>query len=168
VVCFKKLDKVEWIVISILRDYLERLEVLHNEIWRAIAGLPQEALDWVPGPGMNSLGVLVVHLAGAERYWIGDVAGEDRSGRVRKAEFQTHGLGVEALASLLTETLIHSRNVLAKLTTADLDAQRHSVRDGETYTVAWCLAHALEHTGLHLGHIQVTRQLWDQRAAEKK
>jgi ankyrin repeat protein len=31
--------------------------------------------------------------------------------------------------------------------------------------VAWCLAHALEHTALHLGHMQITRQLWEQRGS---
>jgi hypothetical protein len=28
--------------------------------------------------------------------------------------------------------------------------------------VAWALLHALEHTTLHLGQIQLTRQLWEQ------
>jgi uncharacterized damage-inducible protein DinB len=145
----------------ILNAYLERLVALHSDIWRAIAGLPPEALDWIPRPGMNSLSVQVVHLAGAERYWIGDMAGEDPSGRVREAEFQVTGLQVEALATLLTETLIHSQKVIESLTVDDLGAKRRSVRDGETYLVAWCLAHALEHTGLHLGQIQITRDLWE-------
>ncbi len=151
-------------MLPFLQAYMERLETLHGEIWRAIADLPSEALDWSPGPGMNSLAVLVTHTAGAERYWIGDVAGEDRSGRVRESEFETRGRGVDALATLLTDTLIHSRGVLSRLVAEDLEAMRLSVRDGEEYSVAWCLAHALEHTGLHLGHIQLTRQLWDQRA----
>jgi uncharacterized damage-inducible protein DinB len=150
-------------MIPILQAYLERLETLHEEIWRAIADLPPEALDWAPGPGMNSLGVLVTHTAGAERYWIGDVAGEDRSDRVRSQEFEARGQGVDTLAALLTATLVHSRQVLEPLTIEDLDQMRLSVRNGQEYSVAWCLAHALEHTGLHLGHIQVTRQLWDQR-----
>ena len=29
--------------------------------------------------------------------------------------------------------------------------------------LTWCLAHALEHTALHLGHMQIMRQLWRQR-----
>lgn len=150
-------------MLPLLQAYMERLEALHGEIWRAIADLPPEALDWTPGPEMNSMGVLIAHTAGAERYWIGDVAGEDRSGRVRAAEFETRGQGVDALATLLTDTLIHSRRVLERLTVADLAAMRLSVQDNQDYSTAWCLAHALEHTGLHLGHIQVTRQLWDQQ-----
>jgi hypothetical protein len=30
-------------------------------------------------------------------------------------------------------------------------------------TVAWAVLHAVDHTALHLGHIQITRQLWEQR-----
>ena len=52
--------------------------------------------------------------------------------------------------------------MLEGLALPDLEATRVSPRDGRTFTVVWCLAHALEHTALHLGHIQVTRQLWDQ------
>jgi hypothetical protein len=29
--------------------------------------------------------------------------------------------------------------------------------------VGWALCHILKHTALHLGHLQITRQLWEQR-----
>jgi hypothetical protein len=29
-----------------------------------------------------------------------------------------------------------------------------------TIPVRWCLLHALDHTALHLGHMQLTYQLW--------
>ncbi|UCC54196.1 MAG: DUF664 domain-containing protein [Anaerolineaceae bacterium] len=141
--------------------YYERLQSLHNNIGKAISGLSTEALDWVPGPGMNSLAVLVVHLTGAERYWIGDVAGQDPSGRVRSAEFEVHGLEVAELQKRLDQTLVHSRSVLSKLDLDVLDKLRNSPRDGSSYSVAWALAHALEHTALHLGHIQIGRELWE-------
>ena len=64
-------------------DYLDCLEALHAAAGRAIEGLTQAALDWSPDPDANSLCVLAVHLAGAERYWIGDVVGRDPSGRDR-------------------------------------------------------------------------------------
>ncbi len=58
---------------TFFKDYLERLETLHSEIETAILGLTPDALDWIPGKEMNSIAILVVHLTGAERYWIGDV-----------------------------------------------------------------------------------------------
>ena len=112
---------------------------------------------------MNSLCVVVVHATGAERYWIGDVAGRDPSGRDRAAEFRAHGLDAAALKRRLDETLAHSRGVLEGLTSQDLEDLRVSPRDGRKFTVAWSLAHALEHTAIHLGHMQIVRQLWDQR-----
>lgn len=153
-------------MLPILEGYWERLQALHEGIESAIEGLPLAALDWVPGPDMNSLGVLVTHVAGAERYWIGDVAGHDPSGRERAAEFRTQGVDAAALKTRLAETLAHSRAVLEKLTLPDLEARCVSPRDGRRFTVAWSLAHALEHTALHLGHIQITRQLWEQGQQE--
>ena len=148
-------------MLPILEGYWECLRGLHAYIERAIESLPPEALDWVPGPDMNSLGVLAVHVAGAERYWIGNVVGNDPSGRDRSAEFLIRGLDATALKARLTETLAHSQAVLERLTVADLEATRVSPRDGRVFAAAWCLAHALEHTALHLGHMQLTRQLWD-------
>lgn len=152
-------------MLAILEDYLERLQALHVDIQRTIEGLPQVALEWVPGPDMNSLCVLVVHAAGAERYWIGDVVGRDPSSRERASEFRVHGLDEAALKERLEDTLAHSRGVLEKLTLQELGAPRVSPRDGSEFTVAWCLAHTLEHTAIHLGHMQITRQLWDQQQA---
>jgi hypothetical protein len=152
-------------MLSILEGYSERLQALHANIERSIEGLLLPALDWAPGPDMNSLGVLAAHVAGAERYWIGDVVGRDPSGRDRAAEFHAHGLDAATLTARLAQTLAHSQAVLAGLTLPDLEATRVSPRDGHEFTVAWCLAHALEHTALHLGHMQITRQLWEQRGA---
>jgi len=152
-------------MLAILEDYGERLDALYAALLQTIEGLPPVALDWVPGQEMNSLSVLAIHVAGATRYWIGDVAGQDSSGRDRGAEFLTHGLDAAALKARLTGALEHSQRVLEDLTLADLEASRVSPRDGRQFSVAWCLAHALEHTALHLGHMQLTRQLWDERGS---
>jgi uncharacterized damage-inducible protein DinB len=152
---------------ALFDNYLNRLTKLHEEIATAIDPLPQEALDWSPGPEMNSIGVLVVHLAGAERYWIGDVACGDPSGRVREAEFRAHGLDSPALKKILDGGLTYTSGALEKLTLQDLEARRFAPRDNASFSVAWALLHALEHTAIHLGQIQLTRQLWDQREGPK-
>lgn len=150
-------------MLPVLIDYLDRLQALHADMHHALDGLSQAALDWSPGPDMNSLAVLAVHSAGAERYWIGDVAGRDPSERDRAAEFHTRGLDAAALTARLDATFAHSRTVLEGLTSSELEALRPSSRDGRGVTVAWALAHALEHTAVHVGHMQIVRQLWDQR-----
>jgi uncharacterized damage-inducible protein DinB len=144
-------------------DYLACLTALHMDIERAIDGLPQETLDWKPGVDMNTIDVLVVHLAGAERYWIGDVAGQEPSGRDRAAEFQSGGLDASELRLRLSAVLENAQGVLDRLALEDLAATRISPRDGREFTAGWALAHALEHTALHLGHIQITRQWWEQK-----
>ena len=73
--------------------YLDLLQDCHNGILQALEGLPPAALDWVPGQDMNSVSVLIFHLTGAERFWIGDIAAQEPSNRDRNAEFQVHAWG---------------------------------------------------------------------------
>lgn len=143
------------------QDYLERLQALHHEIAEAIAGLPQAALDWTPAPQANSIAVLVVHLVGAERYWMGDVGLGQPSGRDRAAEFLVAGISSAELVARLESASSYARTALQGLQVADLAAQRVSPRDGQGLTAGWALLHALEHSAIHLGHIQLTRQLWE-------
>lgn len=143
-------------------DLIDRFSELHADIIKAIEGLPAQALDWVPGPEMNSMAVLVVHLTGAERYWIG-VALNEPPERDRQAEFKTAGLSAEDLKAHLTVEEAYCRDALKRLTLADLESARLSPRNAKSFSAGWCLLHALEHSALHLGHIQLTRQLWEQK-----
>jgi len=146
------------------QDLLATLHELHADIEQAIAGLPQEALDWQPGPGMNSIGVLLAHVTGAERYWFSDVLMGEPSHRDREAEFRAHGLDAPAWQKRLAESEAYAQKALATLTLPDLETLRTFPRDGRKITVAWSLGHILEHTAIHAGHIQITRQLWEQKA----
>lgn len=143
-------------------EYINLLQQRHNEILEALEGLPSGALDWSPGRDMNSISVLVFHLTGAERYWIGDVAAQDPKERDRDAEFRVHHVGMDVLKKRLDDNLEYARNALEKFTIQDLETTLISARDGRKFTVTWALLHALEHTTLHLGQIQLTRQLWEQ------
>ena len=154
-------------MIELVAAYLDRLEELHSDMNSAVADLPVEALNWSPGSEMNSLAVLAAHTAGAERYWIGDVVARDDSQRNRAAEFRVQAGSAQALIDRLNAALAHSRGVLEQLTLATLDEKRPSPRDGDEVTVAWALVHALEHTATHLGHMQIMRQLWEQRRPAK-
>ena len=145
-------------------EIAERLSAIHQSLEKAIAGLPDEALDWSPGPGMNSMGVVMAHALGAERFWIGDVAGSEPSDRVRDAEFVASGVAVSAYVARSREVLAHSQTVLSRLSPAELNDKRIVSPVGREESLAWAVLHALEHSALHTGHIEITRQLWDQRA----
>ncbi len=146
-------------------EYLKLLETMHNEIAQAVQGLPPEAVNWTPAPGANSLAVLAVHATGAERYWIGDVLMGEPSERDRDAEFRTADVTAEGALGPLQSALLYAQNALPRLTVADLAGVRTSPRDGRQVLAAWALLHALEHTAMHAGHAQLTRQLWEVHAA---
>jgi hypothetical protein len=140
-----------------------QFEALHAQVRAALAGLPPEALDWQPGPEINSASVLVTHLTGAERFWIGDVVMGETSHRNREAEFVARGRTAADLENRLQAAEQYLRGAFERLALADLEAERISPRNQQAYLVGWCLNHALEHTALHLGHLEILRQLWEQR-----
>jgi uncharacterized damage-inducible protein DinB len=144
------------------KEYINNLQELHNEIQSVIEGLPQDALDWIPGNNLNSISVLIFHISGAERYWLGDVVEQFPSGRNREAEFHVRNISIDALITRLNESQEYVSRVLERITLQDLEASRTSHRNNREVTVAWALNHILKHTALHVGHIQITRQLWEQ------
>jgi uncharacterized damage-inducible protein DinB len=149
-------------------DYFERLQIMDGEFIKTFEDLPAEALDWVPGADMNSLCVLVVHVAGSTRFWIGDAALGDPSNRVRAEEFTASGLSHDQLTARFTALEDYVFGALERLTLADLAATHVIHREGkDTEIVAgWALLHAITHLSVHLGHAQITRQLWQQHAAQ--
>jgi uncharacterized damage-inducible protein DinB len=145
----------------------DRFHELHAEIEQALAALDAEALDWKPGTDMNSVSVLVTHLSGAERFLIGDVVMRDPSSRNREAEFRVEGRSKEDLLHRLSATEAYIKEAFEKLRLSDLETGRTHPRYSDQVSVAWALLHALEHTANHLGHVELTVQLWQQKTAGK-
>jgi uncharacterized damage-inducible protein DinB len=152
---------------AFFEDLFDRFHELHSDLGKAVDGLPDTAMDWVAGPDMSSIAVLVVHLNGAERYWIGAVALGEPTDRVRAHEFEAKGLSVNEIKAHLTEADEYAQQALARFSLTDLEQTRQSPRNDKTFRVGWCLTHALEHSALHLGQVQLTRQLWEQSPSGK-
>ncbi|MEO8607303.1 MAG: DinB family protein [Chloroflexota bacterium] len=149
----------------IFGEYMKLMEALYEGFGKTIEGLPVEALDWTPGPDMNSLAVLIVHTTGATSFLVGEVAGGIPSNRDRAAEFKVTGWDEAKLKTRLSDSLELVRGVLDKLTLDDMTKTHFSELRNRTYVYAEAVFHALDHTGLHVGHAEITRQLWDQRKA---
>lgn len=119
-------------------------------------------MDWSPGPQMNpkmnSVAVLLAHITGVLHEGI-DLALDVPPSRVRTQEFQTHGVPSAEMLDRLDRVIDYAREALPRLDLADLGQPR---TDGPI-TCGWALLHALEHAYLHLGHLQLTCQLWRQR-----
>lgn len=143
-------------------EYLGLLKKCHDDILQAVEGLSPAAVDWSPGKEMNSIGVLLTHIIGSERYLIGDIVAQESSNRNRDAEFQVHGVELDVLKQRLADNLEYARTVVEKMSLQDLESKRVAPT-GREHTVAWGLIHGLEHATLHLGQIQLTRQLWEQK-----
>jgi uncharacterized damage-inducible protein DinB len=143
--------------------YLTDLGELRDQVKSLLEGLPQEALDWRPLEGegelaTNSLTAMVVHLAGSETYWMKEVIGGKKIVRDRDAEFVAKGLSVAELRARLGEAGKVTKEILSGLTEKHLEEGR-KWRD-RPVSMRWCILHAIEHYAQHLGHMQLTRQLW--------
>lgn len=140
-------------------------ERIGQDVLAQLDGLTDEQVNRrLQLPETNSLFQLATHLVGAGEFWILTLAGGRLSTRDRPAEFTAHG-SVAALRTRYERWLQDVGALLADLPAAVLDqaadppaANRGSLGDGPL-TVRDCLLHALEHSALHQGHIQITRQL---------
>ena len=146
-------------MIAFYEELYQRFHELHKEITQALEALPDEVMDWKPGEEMNSISVLITHLTGAERFLIGDIIMGEPSNRNREAEFEVDGLEKQALLDRINAVDSYIKSAFEKMLLADLETFRTHPRNGKQVSVSWAILHALEHTGIHLGHIELTIQL---------
>lgn len=150
-------------MLSELGNYLQMMEDLRGQVRDLISDLPAEALNWRPledadEHATDSLAVLATHVAGAEHFWIGEVVAGYAPTRDRDAEFVAQASGASELVHRLEQVSAETREVFSTLTESDLEGVREA--RGRTVPVRWCILHVIDHTALHLGHMQITYQLW--------
>lgn len=145
-----------------IEQYLVMIEDLLDQVTNLVKGLSVEALNWRPIEGVNehatnSLAVLAAHIAGADKLFGIQVAGGKPVERDRDAEFVTIATSADELVTLLRDTKQQIRKALIPLTNEDLD---RDVELGEhKFSARWAILHVIDHTALHLGHMQLTYQL---------
>lgn len=153
-----------------LQATLDLLQTLVDDIFRQLDGIPEDDLNsWLPRDGMrdvNTFYVLATHTVGAGEFWILEAAGGRSMDRNRTAEFRSTG-SLEALRARYDRWLKDSAEVFATIDDAILASIYHRPAAPERgmsearRTRAECIVHALEHTAVHLGHLQLQRQLWN-------
>jgi uncharacterized damage-inducible protein DinB len=143
-------------------------------------GLTAEGLGWQPAPGMNSIGMLLAHIAYAENHLtqIGlegkatsdttaaiGLSEEDEGMPLAEAAPPSPALAGRDLAwfdALLERSRTYTRRVAMTLTEADLAREvRRKRPDGSerVFNVGWVLYHILEHEAGHHGQINLLRHL---------
>ena len=148
-----------------VQGYLTELGILKEQIRDAIQGLNDEAANWRPLPkDTNSIYAILYHLMGVESHWIVQVIDRQTIYRDREAEFRASG-HLSEIIDRWEKVGRTSENILSNLSSSQLGESRTLTRTTGvvSYTVRWCILHIIGHYAIHLGHIQLTRQLWEQR-----
>ena len=151
------------------REYL-RDEYL-NKITRAIAPLTREQVWWRANEASNSIGNLMLHLAGNIRQWIVGGVGGGTLTRDREREFATReAVPVDVLVAELTAAVEESCAVLARLEAqVRLDPavlmEPREIQRFQT-TVLGAIYHAVEHFSMHTGQIILLAKMQTGRDAE--
>jgi uncharacterized damage-inducible protein DinB len=114
--------------------------------------LPDDAIWRRANQSSNSIGNLLLHLAGNVRQWIVGGVGEEKVERNRAAEFSARdGASGAALIENLARAVSEADSVLAGISVDDL-ARDCLIQDRET-TVLEAIYHVVEHFSMHTGQI---------------
>ncbi len=167
-------------------SFLEQMDDLSHRLGGDTRGVSPEALAWQPAPGMNTIGMLLAHLAIVEVYWTCWVL-EDREPPIPCQEILGIGMDDDGMPlpegskppailagkafpfydDLLERARAHLKAVAAGITDEALDREiqkRRSNRPAETYNRRWTLYHLLEHYAGHYGQILLLRHHYRYRA----
>ena len=134
---------------------------LHDRVRAEVEGLDDDALNWSPGADANSIATIVIHMVGSEAETLRAVAGVSGA-RDREAEFTpvtrtpAEVLGVldaadQLLAELRPAIGADRLGVVVALPTLPAEDRRSGL--------AWLVAN-YGHAREHVGHIQLTKQLY--------
>jgi uncharacterized damage-inducible protein DinB len=147
-----------------IRDLITEFGVLRDQILEAIQGLDNSAANWRPmKKDTNSIYAVISHIIGAQNNWVRKIISKQEIQRDREAEFRATGDLKEIVERFKKESL-EIENILARLDRVQLTETRQvSAHPQGEATVRWCILHVLTHNAIHLGHIQLTRQVWEQR-----
>ncbi len=167
-------------------SFLAQMDDLSKNLAEETRDLTPEALAWQPAKGMNSIGMLLAHIAIVEVFWTALVLenrapdaipyadilgiGEDDDGiPLKKDGVPPANLAGKDLAffdNLLDRARAHLRSVARALADAALDREVTKVRpNGQVryLNVRWALYHMLEHYAGHSGQILLLRHQWKAR-----
>lgn len=138
------------------------LDGIKDEILDTIQGLDEAALNWTPlsAEMTNSVYSLVVHICGSEAQMIHHLVGGLQINRDRDAEFRSSGKSVADLEVLMKDASKTTREVLESLNPEQLTEVRDPGIWG-LWTVRRAILRQIHHQALHLGQVQLTKQMYE-------
>lgn len=142
----------------------QTLKALHSDMQYLIKGVPSAGLNWQPGTNTNSLWALTLHTLGTTLHLLSTAA--DIEPRWQSWQRATELAATGDDPGLLLTAIRNMDDFLDKVFSVLEEEAPGTERDwlGKPRPVSYLVAHAVEHAGRHVGHMELTRQLWDQRA----
>lgn len=159
--------------------FLAQLEDQSRRLRESLEGITAHELGWQPRPGMNTIGMLLAHLAIVEVWWAGMAMDLETPVTEPVIGIATEGdgmpLGEDGVppahfagkelayyADLLARARAYVRETYGRMLDADLNRtiQRTWEENTRIFTVRWILYHTLEHFAGHFGQILLLRHMY--------
>jgi uncharacterized damage-inducible protein DinB len=143
--------------VDLSREFVARsryylMEEYRTKLRRAVRAIPADAIWRRANDQSNSVGNLLLHLAGNVGQWIVSGVGGTPDARDRPAEFNTRGgASADQLLAQLDSVLAEADAVLASLS-VDTLAERRTIQGREVSVMA-AVYSAVQHFSTHLGQI---------------
>lgn len=156
-------------MIDEVRRWWEWHTIARKQVRDIVKAMDGPGLNWRPlERDANSVAVIVTHLCGSEAFWFRQVLGGVNVGRNREAEFRARADRAQELLELIDGAEAQSAPVLEALTERDMGRVHDPGPDFphlSPHSTREVLLRVITHTHTHLGHLEMTRQLWEARAA---
>ena len=142
----------------VVEKIAEQFQVVHANLRDEVRDLSVDELNWKPVPEANSIAVLVVHTLGSEAEVLRVVA--DAPGvRDRDAEFLATVNDAADLLREIDQADSYLEAMAPRITAENLAAERPRGDRPPQTGLHWLLTN-YGHAREHLGHIELTKQLY--------
>lgn len=152
-----------------VEPFIQTIDQLHDDLYRAVEPLTDVEINWWHPHLSNTIGILLRHIAGSERYWILEVMGGRPIQRRREAEFERERLEKAPLVENLRAAQAEVKDWLARMGGDELRGEVEVTfrEQARKFTRAWAILHSIQHTAYHLGQIQLFRKMATEGKAEQ-
>jgi hypothetical protein len=130
----------------------------HVDMIDLIRDLPDDALSWRPGPEMSSLAGLIRHMMDDETEFVRSLAGMPNGWPGTNGEWMDATSAATELVALIVDGDALLKDLYPTLTEEQL-RQPHP-KSGTP--IGQELVEMADHSGMHYGHMQMTRHLYEQ------
>lgn len=149
----------------VVEKITEQFQVVHANLRDQVRDLSVEELNWKPAPEANSIAVLVVHTLGSEAEVLRIVA-DVPNVRDRDAEFLATVNGAGDLLREIDQADSYLEAMAPRITAENLAAERPRGDRPPQTGLHWLLTN-YGHAREHLGHIELTKQLYAEAHSQR-